>query len=163
MGEGCNPTVIPILRTAVMLCEDDLYTETVIVQPPSQTDTGRPVFHRPLPPPPPKPLSQTDRQTNERSELIYMIVCNENYTWQITQGYLNSSICLSRQMVFFPQHLLFWQKTTDLSRACEKGLFWVMQLCHYKVEIYMKPYLQIEISGWSRENNIQVESTPIQS
>jgi hypothetical protein len=21
----------------------------------------------------------------------------------------------------FPQHLSFWQKTTDLSRACEKG------------------------------------------
>jgi len=28
--------------------------ETVVVQPPSQTDIGRPLLHRPLPPPPPK-------------------------------------------------------------------------------------------------------------
>jgi hypothetical protein len=54
-----------------MLCGDGLYTKTVVVQPPSQTDTGRPLLHRPLPPPPPKtPI----RQTDERNELIYMIV-----------------------------------------------------------------------------------------
>jgi hypothetical protein len=53
-----------------MLCGDGLYTETVVVQPPSQTDTGRPLLHRPLPPPPPKtPV----RQTDELSELIYKI------------------------------------------------------------------------------------------
>jgi hypothetical protein len=70
VGEGCDPTVIPTLRTAAMLCEDSLYTETVVVQPPSQTDIGRLLLHRPLPPPPPKiPIKQTDG----RSELIYKI------------------------------------------------------------------------------------------
>jgi len=34
--------------------------ETVVVQTPSHTDTGRPLFHRPLPPPPPK-TPVTDR------------------------------------------------------------------------------------------------------
>jgi hypothetical protein len=52
--EGCDPTVIPTFRTAAMVCGNGLYTETVVVQPPSQTDTGRPLLHRPLPPPPPK-------------------------------------------------------------------------------------------------------------
>ncbi len=56
VGEGCDPIVIPTLRTATMLCGDGLYTETVMVQPLSQTDTGRPLLHRPLPPPPPKTL-----------------------------------------------------------------------------------------------------------
>jgi len=61
VGEGCDPIVIPTLRTIAMLCEDDLYTKTVVVQPPSQTDTGRPLLRRPLPPPPPKtPVRQTD-------------------------------------------------------------------------------------------------------
>jgi len=70
VGEGCDPTVIPTFRIAAMLCGDDLYTETVVGQPPSQIDTGRPLFHRPLPPPPPKtPV----RQTDGRSELIYKI------------------------------------------------------------------------------------------
>jgi hypothetical protein len=71
VGEGCNPTVIPTLRTATMLCGDGLYTQTVVVQPPSQIDIDRPLFHRPLPPPPPKP--PLDRQTDGRSELIYKI------------------------------------------------------------------------------------------
>jgi hypothetical protein len=35
VGEGCDPTVIPTLRTATMLCGNGLYTETVVVQPPS--------------------------------------------------------------------------------------------------------------------------------
>jgi len=43
--EGCDPTVIPTLRTTAMLCGDGLYTKTMMVQPPSQTDTGRPLFH----------------------------------------------------------------------------------------------------------------------
>jgi hypothetical protein len=54
-----------------MFCGDGLYTETVVVQPPSHTDTDHPLLHQPLPPPPPKtPV----RQTDGRSELIYMIV-----------------------------------------------------------------------------------------
>jgi hypothetical protein len=56
VGEGCDLTVIPTLWTAAMLCGDGLYTETVVVQPPSQTDTGRLLLHWPLPPPPPKTL-----------------------------------------------------------------------------------------------------------
>jgi len=54
VGKGCDPTVIPILRTAAMLCGNGLYTKTVVVQPSSQTDISRPLLHRPLPPPPPK-------------------------------------------------------------------------------------------------------------
>jgi len=68
VGEGCDPTVILTLRTATMFCGDGLYTETMVVQPPSQTDTGRPLLHRPLPPPPPK---TSVRQTDRCSELIY--------------------------------------------------------------------------------------------
>jgi len=65
MGEGCDLTVIPTFWTAAMLCEDGLYTKTMVVQPASQIDTGRPLLHRPLPPPPPKtPVRQTDRQTD---------------------------------------------------------------------------------------------------
>jgi hypothetical protein len=64
VGEGCDPTVIPTLRTATMFCGDGLYMEIVVIQPPSQTDTNRPLLHRPLPPPPPKtPVKQTDRRT----------------------------------------------------------------------------------------------------
>ncbi len=55
VGEGCDPTVIPTLRTAAMLCEDDLYTKTMVVQPLSQIDTDRLLLHRPLPPPPQNP------------------------------------------------------------------------------------------------------------
>jgi hypothetical protein len=78
VGKGCEPTVIHTFRMAAMLCGDSLYTETVVVQPPSQTDTGRSLLHRPLPPPPPKtPVRQTDRQTDkrtdERNEFIYVI------------------------------------------------------------------------------------------
>jgi hypothetical protein len=54
VGEGCDPTVIPTFRTVAMLCEDGLYTETMVVQPPSQTNTSHPLLHWPLPPPPPK-------------------------------------------------------------------------------------------------------------
>jgi len=60
VGEGCDPTVIPSFRTAAMLCRD----QVLVCTPgrcgnrggptPSQTDTGRPLLHRPLPPPPPK-------------------------------------------------------------------------------------------------------------
>jgi len=75
VGEGCDPTVIPTLRTAAMLCGDGLYMETVVVQPPSQTDTGRSLLHRSLPAPPLKtPVRQTDGRTDKRSELIYMML-----------------------------------------------------------------------------------------
>jgi len=68
VGEGCDPTVIPTLQTVAMLCGDGLYTKTVVVQPLSQTNTGRPLLHKPLPPPPPKtPV----RLTDVRNELIY--------------------------------------------------------------------------------------------
>jgi len=61
MREGCDPTVIPTFRTAAMLCGDGLYTKIVVVQPPSQTNTGHPLLHQPLPPPPPKtPVRLTD-------------------------------------------------------------------------------------------------------
>jgi hypothetical protein len=69
VGEGCDPTVIPSLRTAAMLCGDQVLVvhlagaETVVVQPSSQTDIGRPLLHQPLLPPPPK-TPVTDRQTN---------------------------------------------------------------------------------------------------
>jgi len=64
VGEGCDPTVIPTLRTAAMFCGDGLYTKTVVVQPPSQIDTGCLLLHWPLLPPPPKtPIRQTDRRT----------------------------------------------------------------------------------------------------
>jgi len=84
VGEGCDSIVIPTLRTAAMLCGNGLYTETVVVQPPSQTDTGRSLLHRPLPPPPPKtPVRLTDR----RSELIYKIVMFINIQYIIQSLY----------------------------------------------------------------------------
>jgi len=69
VGEGCDLTVIPSLRTAVMFCGD----QVLVCTPgrcgnhdgptPSQTDTGRPLLHRPLPPPSPK-TPVTDRLTD---------------------------------------------------------------------------------------------------
>jgi hypothetical protein len=40
MGEGCDPIIILTFRTAAMFCGNGLYTETMVVQPPSQTDTA---------------------------------------------------------------------------------------------------------------------------
>ncbi len=66
VGEGCNPIVIPSLRMAAMLCGDQVLVCTHGWcgnrggPTPSQTDTGRPLLHRPLPPPPPKTPSLTD-------------------------------------------------------------------------------------------------------
>jgi len=60
VGEGCNPTVIPSLRTTAMFCGDQVLVctpgrcENRGGPTPSQTDTGRPLLHQPLPPPPPK-------------------------------------------------------------------------------------------------------------
>jgi len=45
VGEECDPTIIPTLRTAAMFCGDGLYTKTVVIQPPSQTDTSHPLLH----------------------------------------------------------------------------------------------------------------------
>jgi hypothetical protein len=58
-----------------MLCGDQVLVYTlgqcgnVVVQPPSQTDTGRPLLHRPLPPPPPK-TPVTDRLTDILIDLL---------------------------------------------------------------------------------------------
>jgi hypothetical protein len=51
VGEGCDLTVIPFLRTATMLCGDQ-----VLVCTPGRCRNrgGRPLLHRPLLPPPPK-------------------------------------------------------------------------------------------------------------
>jgi len=60
MGEGCDSTVIPSLRTAAMLCGDQVLVCTLGRcenrggPTPSQTDTGHLLLHWPLPPPPPK-------------------------------------------------------------------------------------------------------------
>ncbi len=57
VGEGCDPTIIPPLRMAAMLCGDQ-----VLVCTPGRCRNrdGHPLLHQPLPPPPPKPSSQTD-------------------------------------------------------------------------------------------------------
>jgi len=67
--EGCDPTIIPTLQTAAMLCEDGLYIKTMMVQPRHRlTPIVRCFIDRSLPHPP-KP-----RQTDGCSELIYKIV-----------------------------------------------------------------------------------------
>jgi hypothetical protein len=71
MGEGCDPTIIPTLRTAVMLCEDGLYTKTVMVQPRHRLTPVTRYFTGLSLSLPPKPPS--DKQTDGHSELIYMI------------------------------------------------------------------------------------------
>jgi hypothetical protein len=66
VGEVCDPTVIPSLRTVAMLCGDQVLVvhlagaETVVV---ARCFTGLSLPH------PPKPSSKTDILT----ELIYMI------------------------------------------------------------------------------------------
>jgi hypothetical protein len=72
VGEGCDPTVIPTFRTIAMFCGDSLYTKTVMVQPPSQIDTGPAASPASPAPPPPNPRA-LEGQATERSELIYKI------------------------------------------------------------------------------------------
>jgi len=75
------------------LCGDDLYMKTMVVQPSSQTNTGRPLLHRPFPPPPPKNPRQTDRQMDERNELIYKICTCDS--WMLTfEKMLNVFMCV---------------------------------------------------------------------